>query len=514
MLARTLIPVLLAACRFFQQSMRNTLANVVVFMALDMPITNADKGTLLSMIPLGYFLTQVPGGALADVMGAKNVITLAMTLSAVCCLVLPTAFDVFGKSGLFFVLFMMGVVQGPLFPVSSVFLAKWCPQSKPGEPDEKAWATSMLDVGISVGTLAIVPFVSFLATAVGWRHTYHLVGAASAVFVVVWQIFAASTPSECWYISAEEKAFLEANVAKPKPKPAKKSDDKGPDSTLFAKIIGMPWQVASNAGLWAVFLAHMAFNFGAYYLTNWSPTYYNDVLGVAPKDAYLHLMMPHFTNLAAKALNPSINGMLARNGFTLLGCRKAFTCTGYVLAASLLIPVYSLRDSVWMSTLAFSLVNAAFGLAPSGFKANYLDITESYVGIISGYGNTLGTVASFFQPKLIAYLLETCSTLGMTWKRLDKTCPGTVLSAKGAKKLAGVLATGRMTLESAELEGFGISQQLTWNSCISGGGGVWYMPAVNAWPLVLLTVGCVNATAAIFYFFFATVHPIEKQKKA
>ena len=47
---------------------------------------------------------------------------------------------------------------------------------------------------------------------------------------------------------------------------------------------------------------------------------------------------------------------------------------------------------MWCSTVLFSLTNAAFGLAPSGFKANYLDITEEYVGVISGYGNTLGTV--------------------------------------------------------------------------------------------------------------------------
>ena len=39
--------------------------------------------------------------------------------------------------------------------------------------------------------------------------------------------------------------------------------------------------VALHPGVWAVFVAHIAFNFGAYYMTNWNPTYYADVLGVA-----------------------------------------------------------------------------------------------------------------------------------------------------------------------------------------------------------------------------------------
>jgi hypothetical protein len=36
------------------------------------------------------------------------------------------------------------------------------------------------------------------------------------------------------------------------------------------------------------------------YLSNWNPTYYNDVLGVSPKDAKWYLSMPHVTNLLVK----------------------------------------------------------------------------------------------------------------------------------------------------------------------------------------------------------------------
>ena len=43
MLARTSMALLLAGCRFFQQNMRNTLANVVVQMGL----SSDEKGELL-----------------------------------------------------------------------------------------------------------------------------------------------------------------------------------------------------------------------------------------------------------------------------------------------------------------------------------------------------------------------------------------------------------------------------------------------------------------------------------
>ena len=147
---------------------------------------------------------------------------------------------------------------------------------------------------------------------------------------------------------------------------------------------------------------------------------------------------------------------LARKQYSLVESRRTFTCAGFALAATALGGVHLMRGSVLGSTVLFSLANAFFGLAPSGFKANYLDITEEYVGIIAGYGNTLGTVASFVQPKLLARILD---------------------------------ATGA-TAQST---------------------------ATGSWPAVLATVCMTNLLAAGNYALTATVSPIEKdiaKKKA
>ena len=80
---------------------------------------------------------------------------------------------------------------------------------------------------------------------------------------------------------------------------------------------------------------------------------------------------------------------------------------GFFVSALCLLPVARLKGcNPWVSTALFSLANAFFGLSPSGFKANYLDITVKYVGIIAGYGNTLGTVASWAGPQIVAALLQ------------------------------------------------------------------------------------------------------------
>ena len=262
--ARSIMCYLLCGSRLFQQSMRNTLTNVLIYMARDMDISTSQKGSMLAAIATGYFFTQIPGGALADRFGPKNVMTGALFLSAICCILVPTAGDAYGLKGIWLIMALMGAVQGPMFPTSSVFLSRWMPTAQPGQPDEKAWGTSMLDVGISIGSLLIIPIVTGLAEAVGWQNTFRYVGVASLVFVALWVWLAASTPSECWFISQEELEFLDKNVAKSKPAVGSKAQK----TTAETSFIGMPWAMARHPGLWAVFICHIAFNFGAYYLTN------------------------------------------------------------------------------------------------------------------------------------------------------------------------------------------------------------------------------------------------------
>ena len=65
-------------------------------------------------------------------------------------------------------------------------------------------------------------------------------------------------------------------------------------------------------------------------------------------------MLPHVTNLVAKAANPTIVAILARNGYSLLGSRRFFTCLGFTLAAMALMPVYPLHTSSGIPCLPLS----------------------------------------------------------------------------------------------------------------------------------------------------------------
>ena len=72
------------------------------------------------------------------------------------------------------------------------------------------------------------------------------------------------------------------------------------------------------------------------------------------------------TNLAAKMLNLIISDSpnFARGPAALVA--PYLHVQRFVLAAAALLPVYTLKGSVWASTVLFSFANAFFGLAPCG----------------------------------------------------------------------------------------------------------------------------------------------------
>eukprot|EP00755_Sulcionema_specki_P008914 Sspe_Gene.6113::Locus_2048_Transcript_1_1_Confidence_1.000_Length_1217::g.6113::m.6113 len=212
------------------------------------------------------------------------------------------------------------------------------------------------------------------------------------VYVLLWSLLGANSPSECWFISKEELAYLDSVIPK-----KKKLASETPTSAFPAKIIFHP-------SVLAIFFCHMAFNFGAYFVTNWNPMYYDRVFGENPT---LYLTLPHVSNLVGKILNTPLERMLVRRGYSRLACRKIFTLLGFLGSGFAILPVYASRDfGMIPTTILITVANGMYGLCPSGFKANYLDITVKYVGVVSGIGNTLGTVSSYLGPLLVGYILE------------------------------------------------------------------------------------------------------------
>ncbi|KAL1529108.1 hypothetical protein AB1Y20_000068 [Prymnesium parvum] len=346
------------------------------------------KGALLSAFALGYLSSQVVGGALADVIGAEAVILIASLGGAVLMAASGAARSV---RELWLAQVLMGVFQGPLFPTSVAYLARWIP----GE--ERAFASTLLDTGITAGALVALPFSGLLASACGWRTTCGIYALFNALFSASWARLASSDPDTCAYITPAEREYLRQAVPQLQAKPSRPHAEARRDL----------WRLLTHPAVCSIFCAHAAFNFGVYFLNSWSPTYYQDVLGVSPTQATLALMLPPAANCVIKAFAAKPIEEALKHSLSVLGRRRFFSGLGFAgSSAALLLALPLTRMGYWGPTLAFTLANAMNALHPSGFKANYMDVSINSGGIVAGVGNTIASLASYAGPLLVAWLLE------------------------------------------------------------------------------------------------------------
>lgn len=394
--ARNVLVLMVFGCRVVQTAMRMAMGTLVIYICEEFECGEGSKGWLLSAHAIGYTTTQILGGHIADQIGGKAIITWAMALSGIALAATP-AVAPFGLSGVAAAQVVMGVAMGPLFPASMRLLAKWLPST------ERAFASTALDTGITLGSLVTVPLSGALAVVLGWRATIALVGASGIVFAVSWALVAAEDPETCGYCGEDERALLASQY-----QPAKKVAAQVPEGEARRGML----ECIGHACLWAIYVAHFSFNFAMYFVNSWSAIYYLEVFGLRPQQAGLLLSLPLAVNLLVNVLVcPALQRALKKFGFSDLACRRTFTGAGFLVPAGCFWLLPQLTDA-YATAACFSTAFGFLALHPSGFKANYMDVTRDRGGLVSGIGNTIASVASSIGPIVVAQLRAATGSWG------------------------------------------------------------------------------------------------------
>ena len=394
MKARNVQCYLLLGSRVFCQALRTSIGPLVPAMAVDLQgFDMSSKAQLLGAFSIGYMVTQIPGGEIADRLGGKPVIFLGILLSALSALAAPTMSGM-GMSHLSCCFVVMGAAQGPLFPVFSVMLNRWVPQS------ERSWASAITDSGSSMGQFLSILLAPMCAAHFGWRAVYIGFGALASGFAVLWQIFAASDPSSCWYITDEEANELrDAGVGIGSLSESKKNNKQGSQRGSLRVLLLHP-------AVLAIFVCHFVHNSSIYFLNSWMPTYFTDVLGVDAASVGLFLTVPEVAAFLMRFNSGFIAaGASSRFKLSPLGARRFFTAVSF-LGQLFAIVFFATSHTSYIASFWLTVLLASSAFSAVGWRANYLDVTLHFNGVLSGLGNTIATVPGFAGPALTAWVLD------------------------------------------------------------------------------------------------------------
>jgi ACS family sodium-dependent inorganic phosphate cotransporter len=339
------------------------------------------KGLVLSAFFVGYMLFMIPGGWLANRIGGKLVLGVAVVWWSVFTLLTPVAAMV-SLPVLIAARILMGAGEAAMYPAAYNLYSRWVPQQ------ERSRAVALLIGGIPLGTLIALTTTGWIVERWGWPMVFYLFGAIGFAWWFAWRAFAHDDPARDPRVGAAERALLLAQTPAPRPAGA------------------VPWNVLlRSSAVWALFINHFCSNWVLYMLAMWLPSYFHSVLGFNLRSSGLLSAAPWLTMFVVGSLAGFVADRLVAGGVDLTTVRKIMQITGLLGAALCLLAV----QGVTTPGPAVTLMCGALGFIActwSGFVPNHLDIAPRYADVLMGITNTAGTVPGIIGVYVTGWLID------------------------------------------------------------------------------------------------------------
>jgi ACS family D-galactonate transporter-like MFS transporter len=362
---------------------RAALAVALPFMAEEFEIGPAVQGVILSSFFWTYALFQIPSGWLLDKFGPRVIYPIAVGWWSVWTAL--TALSTGVGSTIVFRL-GLGIGEAPVQPANVKVVSRWFPRR------ERAFASSLFDMGQQIGTALSIPVVTALAVFAGWRFAFLLIGAVGALWVVGW-LAVYRAPEKHPRVNAEELEYI--------------NSDQGEMVAAAHTAEKKPWRaLLRNNQVWALMTGYVFRSLaGAFFLT-WYPSYLLNDRGLSKEEFGLVGAIPAVIAIGATVLGGIVSDRLLASGKVSSGAaRKIPIIAGLVLSAC--IGFSPFIDSNVLVMVVLTISSAAHSFAGAAILSLPAEVAESpdTVGSVAGFQNFGSQLGNLISPIAIGLFL-------------------------------------------------------------------------------------------------------------
>lgn len=348
----------------------------------DLGLSNEQWSWVLASFAFGYALFQTPGGAMADKLGGRFVLTAVVTAWSVFTGLTAAAWNFVS---LLVIRFLFGAGEAGAFPGMARVVYSWIPVR------ERGLVKGINFSGSRIGAALAMPGVAWLIHQIGWHKAFlvlMLVGFAWAAF---WWLWFRDEPTQHKTISKSELDFILANRQDGSTNNAK------PEPLRVGKMF-------ASGNLWLMMVQYFGSNFTFFFSLTWLYPYVKTKYNLTAVDAGFYAMIPLLGGALGNIFSGWLVDFLYGRGLVSLS-RKLPAIVGFLLAA--LGMVMSLHQGT-AGGAVFWLTIAIFGadmtLSPSWSFC--IDIGGKHAGAVSGTMNMAGNLGSAITALAFAYLPE------------------------------------------------------------------------------------------------------------
>jgi len=177
---------------------RSTLSVAAPTLKAEFSMSTADYSWVVLAFQASYTVMQSVAGAVLDALGTRvgfAIFALGWALANMAH-ALAT-----GALSLAMFRALLGATEAAAIPAGSKAVSEWFP------PRERPLATSVFQMGTSVGNILAPPLVAFCILWWGWRSAFVVTGTLSLAWVALWW-WGYRTPAEHKRLGASERAYI------------------------------------------------------------------------------------------------------------------------------------------------------------------------------------------------------------------------------------------------------------------------------------------------------------------
>lgn len=380
---RVLSLVILASVGgYFLRANVSTLGDAMID---DLGLTEVHLGYVFAAFAAGYALFQLPGGVLGNRFGARRTMTgmlLALALLTALTGLAPGA-DAVGVyaavATLVLLRFLVGVSQGPLFPVTSGgTIANWFPVGGWGLP------FGLQVAGYTLGAAASAPILVWLMESHGWRGALYLTAAPALAIAAIWWWYVRDFPVQHRAVNPAEVRLIDANRPPPGEKP----------------LPGAWRRALANRDVQLLTLSYFCMQYVFYLFFSWFFYYLVEVREFANQQAGLFVSAQWIVGAIAGLGGGILTDVATRRRGIRRGPRDLAVTSLLLCAVTLMVGAVSSNATLVIVMLCFSFGFTQVADNPYWIATMAVAGRESQVatGVLNTGGNTVGFVGGLLVP--------------------------------------------------------------------------------------------------------------------
>lgn len=335
---------------------------------------------------LGYTCFQLPGGVIGQRLGARRMFVVISIIAFLATVLTPLAPHALGgTTAVFVALFglrlLLGLSQGPVFPVSSGVMEAWF------RPEQWALVQGLQVMGLQLAAAFTPPLIASIMYSFGWQQALFWTALPALILIAWWAWYGRNTPAQHPAVTSEELAEL------------------GEDSVAQVQT-AISWRrfasLLSNRSILLLTLSYLCMNYVFYLIGNWCFLYLVQERHFSILEGGMLASAPPLT----AAVSAGLGGKFAVDLCARFGVRWGMRLVPLVAlpaaGALLLIAVYASNPYVAVLTLA--LCFGAVSLTEGSYWAATMYVARSDTMSATGILNTGGNAGGLIGIPIVAYL--------------------------------------------------------------------------------------------------------------